>query len=129
MGGTGKRIYIQEGRRVVADDDSMARIEHYLRNIDQSLMRIGDIMGDMLDIMAGKVAIRKEDLADMGRGAMPAFTPDVQGTRHTIMSDGKTYVREDIGGGRWFKYRIDEHGQVCEPQVEMPNGERIDVDL
>lgn len=93
------------------------------------LGRIATALEGILAIMSGKVAISTNDLSDIARTGMPAFTPESSGTRHTMTDGANTYVREDIGGGRWFRYRVGARGDILDAQVEMPTGERISVDL
>lgn len=112
-----KRFYVQEGRRIVADDDVMLRI-------DASLNRIANALDGMLAIMSGQVTVSEEDLAAMGREAMP-FGPAKDGQRITMMSDNEQYVREDVGGGRWLRYRVNTKGEIIDAKIELPNGETV----
>jgi hypothetical protein len=106
------------------DDDTKA----LLAAVASAMERMAAGIERLLLLMTGSVAVSPEDVAAIGRTAMPGMSGG-DGSRITMTHGGQQYVRENVGDGRWLKYAIGANGEILNPQIELANGERVSVDL
>lgn len=95
-----------------------------------TLERIETILGQIaliLERFLEAVSSLPANTGELPQPGQPGPNKDLN--TQSMFHNGQQYVRQKVGNGRWFCYRIDATGEIVNPFIELPDGERIPLEF